>query len=41
MIHLTPHLNDAAPGDYLLDYKLNDLRTDKTTTLQLPFTIEQ
>ncbi len=41
MIHLTLHLNDAPPGDYLVDYKLHDLGTDKTTTLELPFTIEQ
>jgi len=41
MIHLTLHLNDAPPGDYLVNYKLHDLGTDKTTTLELPFTIEQ
>jgi hypothetical protein len=41
MIHLTLHLNDAPLGDYLVDYKLHDLGTDKTTTLELPFTIEQ
>jgi hypothetical protein len=34
-------LNNAAPGDYLLDYKLHDLGTEKTTTVELPFTIEQ
>ncbi len=41
MIHLTLHLTDAPPGDYLLDYRLHDLGTEKTTTLELPFTIEQ
>jgi hypothetical protein len=41
MIYLTLHFNDAPAGDYLLDYKLHDLGTDKTTTLELPFTIEQ
>ena len=41
MIHLTLHLNDAPHGDYLLDYRLHDLGTDKTPTLELPFTIEQ
>jgi hypothetical protein len=39
MIHLTLHLSDASPGDYLLDYRLHD--PEKTTTLELPFTIEQ
>jgi hypothetical protein len=41
MIHLTLHLTDAPPGDHLLDYRLHDLGTEKTTTLELPFTIEQ
>jgi len=41
MIHVTLHLSDAPPGDDLLDYKLHDLGTEKTTTLELPFTIEQ
>jgi hypothetical protein len=41
MIHLTLHVNDAPPGDYLVDYKLHDLGTDKTATLEMPFTIEQ
>jgi hypothetical protein len=41
MIHLTLHLNDAPPGDYLVAYKLHDVATDKTATLEIPFTIEQ
>jgi hypothetical protein len=41
MIHLTLNLSDAPTGDYLLDYKLHDLGTDKTTTLELPFTLEE
>jgi hypothetical protein len=41
MLQLTLDLNNALPGDYLLDYKLHDLGTEKTTTVELPFTIEQ
>jgi len=41
MLQLTLDLNNASPGDYLLDYKLHDLGTEKTTTVELPFTIEQ
>jgi hypothetical protein len=41
MLQLTLDLNNASPGDYLLDYKLHDQGTEKTTTVELPFTIEQ
>ncbi len=41
MLQLTLDLNNASPGDYLLDYKLHDPGTEKTTTVELPFTIEQ
>jgi hypothetical protein len=41
MIQLTLDLNNASAGDYLLDYRLHDLGAEKTTTLELPFTIEE
>jgi hypothetical protein len=41
MVHLTLTLTDAPPGDYILSYKLHDLETDKTATVDEPFTLEK
>jgi hypothetical protein len=41
MAHLTLTLTDAPPGDYILSYKLHDLETDKTATVDEPFTLEK
>jgi hypothetical protein len=41
MAHLTLTLTDAPPGDYVVSYKLHDLETDKTATVDEPFTLEK
>jgi hypothetical protein len=36
---LTMAVNGASPGDYVLEYKLHDLSSDKTATFDQPFKI--
>lgn len=39
MVVLTLSLSDAPPGDYVVEYKLHDIASDKTATFSLPFKI--
>ena len=39
MVILTLNLSDAPPGDYIVEYKLHDIATNKTATFSLPFKI--
>jgi hypothetical protein len=39
MLTLNLNLNGAPAGDYTVEYKLHDLVTEKTATVDLPFTI--
>ncbi len=39
MVVLNLNLSDAPPGEYLLEYKLHDVTSDKATTFQMPFKI--
>ena len=39
MVVLTLGLSDAPPGDYIVEYKLHDIASDKTATFSLPFKI--
>ena len=39
MIVLTLNIKDAPPGDYVVEYKLRDVSSDKATTFNLPFKI--
>jgi hypothetical protein len=36
---LTLNVNGAPPGDYVLEYKLHDIASDKRTSFDLPFKI--
>ena len=37
MVVLTLNLSGAAAGDYIVEYKLHDIASDKTATFQMPF----
>jgi hypothetical protein len=39
MIVLTLSLSDAPPGEYVVEYKLHDIASNKTATFSLPFKI--
>jgi hypothetical protein len=41
MLNLTLSVDDAPPGQYILQYRLHDLYSDKTSTFELPFSIVQ
>jgi hypothetical protein len=41
MLNLTMSLDGAPPGRYILQYKLHDLYSDKTSTFEQPFSIVQ
>ena len=40
LVHLDVNLNGAPTGDYLLGFRLHDAESDKTTTIELPVTLE-
>ncbi|HEX6562825.1 MAG TPA: hypothetical protein VF020_01010 [Chthoniobacterales bacterium] len=40
LIHLDVNLNGAPTGDYVLAFRLHDAESDKTTTIELPVTLE-
>jgi hypothetical protein len=37
MVVLTLNLNNAPAGDYVVEYKLHDIASDKTATFEMPF----
>jgi hypothetical protein len=39
MVILNLSLSDAPPGDYVVEYKLHDIASNKTATFSLPFKI--
>ncbi|HZK88753.1 MAG TPA: hypothetical protein VFC56_01265 [Stellaceae bacterium] len=39
MVVLTLDVEGASPGDYVLEYKLHDITSDKTASFNLPFKI--
>ena len=39
MLTLTMSVSGADPGDYILEYKLRDVASDKSAVVNLPFTI--
>ena len=39
MLNLTMNISGVSPGDYVLEYKLRDATSDKSTTVQMPFKI--
>ena len=39
MVVLTLNISDAPPGDYVVEYKLRDVSSDKTATFNMPFKI--
>jgi hypothetical protein len=39
MVVLTLNMSSAPPGDYLIEYKLHDIATDKTASFQMSFKI--
>jgi hypothetical protein len=41
MLNLTLSLDGAPPGQYILQYRLHDLYSQKTSTIELPFSIVQ
>jgi hypothetical protein len=41
MFNLTMSLDGADPGEYVLEYKLHDEGSDKSVTVNQPFTIEE
>jgi hypothetical protein len=41
MVVLTLNVSGAPPGDYVLEYKLHDVTSDKSTSFDLPFKIVQ
>jgi hypothetical protein len=41
MVTLTMNVTGAPPGDYVLEYKLRDLASDKSTVIDLPFKIAE
>jgi len=41
MTVLTLNISDAPPGDYIVEYKLHDVSSDKTANFNLPFKIAQ
>jgi hypothetical protein len=38
MLTLTLSVDGAPPGKYVLEYKLHDIGSDKTSTFEQPFT---
>ena len=41
MLNLTLSVDGAPPGNYLLQYKIHDLHSDKVSIFELPFSIVQ
>jgi hypothetical protein len=41
MVTLTLNVTGAPPGDYVVEYKLRDIASDKSTVLELPFKISK
>ena len=41
MVTLTMSVSGAPAGDYVLEYKLRDIASDKSAVIDLPFTIEK
>jgi hypothetical protein len=41
MVTLTMNVSGAPAGDYVLEYKLRDLASDKSAVINLPFQIEK
>ena len=39
MVILTLNMSSAPAGDYVVEYKLHDIASDKTTTFEMPFKI--
>lgn len=39
MVVLTLNLSSAPAGDYVVEYKLRDIASDKTATFEMPFKI--
>jgi hypothetical protein len=39
MVVLTLNMSSAPPGDYVIEYKLHDIATDKTASFQMSFKI--
>jgi hypothetical protein len=39
MVVLTLNMSSAPAGDYVIEYKLHDIASDKTTSFQMPFKI--
>ncbi len=39
MVVLTLNLTSAPPGDYVVEYKLHDIASDKTASFNMPFKI--
>ena len=39
MVALTLNLSGAPPGDYVIEYKLRDVASDKSVSFELPFKI--
>jgi hypothetical protein len=39
MVVLTLNMSSAPPGDYVVEYKLHDIASNKTASFQLPFKI--
>ena len=41
MLTFTLNVNDAPAGDYVLEYRIRDINSDKAGVISLPFTISQ
>lgn len=41
MLTLTLDVNDAPPGDYVVEYRTRDIASDKEETISLPFSISE
>lgn len=39
MLTLTLDVNNAPPGDYVVEYRIHDINSDKVGTMSLPFTV--
>jgi hypothetical protein len=39
MVVLTLNMSSAPAGDYVVEYKLHDIASDKTATFEMPFKI--
>jgi hypothetical protein len=39
MVVLTLNMTSAPPGDYVVEYKLHDIASDKTASFQMPFKV--